>query len=155
MVRFYKYTPAFFINFIFLDAQSVVDIYVNYDCDFNAANIFKRLIDALSKFAQVYYYLFANCLFYLCSQGGFLADASHSAPSSSSSQTSPHIQQSRVMRLQALDCLVGILICMRDWSSELYLPPTKPLDDLGLHAVYSSFVFHCFNTHFRTFEHTN
>ena len=26
------------------DAQSVVDIYVNYDCDLNAANVFERLV---------------------------------------------------------------------------------------------------------------
>merc|ERR1711963_66416 len=34
------------------DAQMVVDIYVNYDCDLNAANIFERLIAVLSKIAQ-------------------------------------------------------------------------------------------------------
>lgn len=38
---------------IFLqDAQCVVDIYVNYDCDLNAANIFERLVNDLSKIAQ-------------------------------------------------------------------------------------------------------
>lgn len=36
----------------FSDAQSVVDIYVNYDCDLNAANIFERLVNDLSKIAQ-------------------------------------------------------------------------------------------------------
>lgn len=35
-----------------LDAQCVVDIYVNYDCDLNAANIFERLVNDLSKIAQ-------------------------------------------------------------------------------------------------------
>ena len=34
------------------DAQMVVDIYVNYDCDLNAANIFERLVAVLSKIAQ-------------------------------------------------------------------------------------------------------
>ena len=34
------------------DAQMVVDIYVNYDCDYNAANIFERLVAVLSKIAQ-------------------------------------------------------------------------------------------------------
>ncbi|KAM8774819.1 brefeldin A-inhibited guanine nucleotide-exchange protein 2-like [Rhynchonycteris naso] len=34
------------------DAQCVVDIYVNYDCDLNAANIFERLVNDLSKIAQ-------------------------------------------------------------------------------------------------------
>ena len=34
------------------DAQMVVDIFVNYDCDLNAANIFERLVAVLSKIAQ-------------------------------------------------------------------------------------------------------
>ena len=38
--------------FIFTDAQSVVDIYLNYDCDLSLQNIFERLIGALSKIAQ-------------------------------------------------------------------------------------------------------
>lgn len=38
--------------FSFPDAQCVVDIYVNYDCDLNAANIFERLVNDLSKIAQ-------------------------------------------------------------------------------------------------------
>ena len=42
--------------------QCVVDVYVNYDCDLAAANIFERLIHDLSKIAQV------NCdfEFYTC-----------------------------------------------------------------------------------------
>ena len=36
----------------FSDAQSVVDIYLNYDCDLALANIFERLIGDLSKIAQ-------------------------------------------------------------------------------------------------------
>jgi len=34
------------------DAQCVVDIYVNYDCDLGLANIFERLITDLTKIAQ-------------------------------------------------------------------------------------------------------
>ena len=34
------------------DAQCVVDIYVNYDCDLSLANIYERLISDLSKIAQ-------------------------------------------------------------------------------------------------------
>jgi brefeldin A-inhibited guanine nucleotide-exchange protein len=30
----------------------VVDIYVNFDCDLSAANIFERLVAVLSKIAQ-------------------------------------------------------------------------------------------------------
>ena len=34
------------------EAQIVIDIYVNYDCDLAAANVFERLVDDLSKLAQ-------------------------------------------------------------------------------------------------------
>jgi len=37
---------------ICVDAQCIVDIYVNYDCDLSSANIFERLINDLSKIAQ-------------------------------------------------------------------------------------------------------
>lgn len=46
---FYK---LFYVISTLTDAQSVVDIYVNYDCDLNAANIFERLVNDLSKIAQ-------------------------------------------------------------------------------------------------------
>lgn len=36
----------------FTDAQSVVDIYLNYDCDLSLQNIFEQLISVLSKIAQ-------------------------------------------------------------------------------------------------------
>lgn len=36
----------------FADAQSVVDIYLNYDCDLSLQNIFEKLIAVLSKIAQ-------------------------------------------------------------------------------------------------------
>jgi brefeldin A-inhibited guanine nucleotide-exchange protein len=39
------------INKIFDNAQSVVDIYVNYDCHMTSANIFEELIAHLSKIA--------------------------------------------------------------------------------------------------------
>lgn len=35
------------------DPQSIVDIYVNYDCDLTATNVFERCIDSLFKVAQV------------------------------------------------------------------------------------------------------
>jgi len=40
------------VNFFCADAQCIVDIYVNYDCDLSSANIFERLINDLSKIAQ-------------------------------------------------------------------------------------------------------
>ena len=34
------------------DSQSVVDLYVNYDCDINGANIFERLVGNLARLVQ-------------------------------------------------------------------------------------------------------
>ncbi len=36
----------------FTDAQTVVDIYLNYDCDMSLQNIFERLTGDISKIAQ-------------------------------------------------------------------------------------------------------
>jgi brefeldin A-inhibited guanine nucleotide-exchange protein len=44
------------INRIFDNAQSVVDIYVNYDCHMTSANIFEELISHLSKIAVSLFY---------------------------------------------------------------------------------------------------
>ena len=38
--------------YVCADAQCIVDIYVNYDCDLSSANIFDRLVNDLSKIAQ-------------------------------------------------------------------------------------------------------
>ncbi|CAB3369386.1 Hypothetical predicted protein [Cloeon dipterum] len=75
------------------DAQSVVDIYVNYDCDLTAANIFERLVNDLSKIAQ-----------------GRQALELGAAPN-----------QEKSMRIRGLECLVSILKCMVEWSRDLYV----------------------------------
>lgn len=49
----HKWMVVQVLSRICADAQSVVDIYVNYDCDFDAANIFERLVNDLSKMAQL------------------------------------------------------------------------------------------------------
>ncbi|XP_068200225.1 brefeldin A-inhibited guanine nucleotide-exchange protein 1-like isoform X2 [Palaemon carinicauda] len=77
------------------DAQSVVDIYVNYDCDLNAANVFERLVNDLSKIAQ----------------GGQPGEYG-----------STPIQE-RSMRIKGLECLVSTLKCMVEWSKDLYVNP--------------------------------
>lgn len=77
------------------DAQSVVDIYVNYDCDLSAANLFQRLVNDVSKIAQ-----------------GRQALELGATPN----------QENR-MRIRGLDCLVSILKCMVEWSKELYINP--------------------------------
>ncbi|OAD52521.1 Brefeldin A-inhibited guanine nucleotide-exchange protein 1 [Eufriesea mexicana] len=82
------------------DAQSVVDIYVNYDCDLSAANLFERLVNDLSKIAQ----------------GRQALELGASA------------NQEKSMRIRGLECLVSILKCMVEWSRDLYVNPSVPAD---------------------------
>ncbi|XP_067836412.1 brefeldin A-inhibited guanine nucleotide-exchange protein 1 isoform X3 [Heptranchias perlo] len=79
------------------DAQSVVDIYVNYDCDLNAANIFERLVNDLSKIAQ--------------GRGGH--------------ELGMTPLQELSLRKKGLECLVSILKCMVEWSKDLYVNPNS------------------------------
>lgn len=77
------------------DAQSVVDIYVNYDCNLSAANLFERLVSDLFRTAQ----------------------GRHSIELGASPN------QERSMKLRGLECLVSILKCMVEWSKDLYVNP--------------------------------
>lgn len=79
------------------DAQSVVDMYVNYDCDLSAANLFERLVNDLSKIAQ-----------------GRQAVEFGVSPN-----------QEKSMRIRGLECTVFILKCMVDWSKDLYVNPNS------------------------------
>uniref|UniRef100_A0A8C1JS71 ADP-ribosylation factor guanine nucleotide-exchange factor 1 (brefeldin A-inhibited) n=1 Tax=Cyprinus carpio TaxID=7962 RepID=A0A8C1JS71_CYPCA len=91
---FYK---LFYVISTLTDAQSVVDIYVNYDCDLNAANIFERLVNDLSKIAQ--------------GRGGHELG------------TTP--LQELTLRKKGLECLVSILKCMVEWSKDQYVNPNS------------------------------
>lgn len=77
------------------DAQSVVDIYINYDCDFSAANLFERLVNDLSKIAQGRQAL----------------------------ELGATTLQEKSMRIKGLECLVSILKCKVEWSKDLYFNP--------------------------------
>lgn len=77
------------------DAQSVVDIYVNYDCDLAAANLFERLVNDLFKVAQ-----------------GRHAQELGASPN-----------QEKTMKLRGLECLVSLLKCMVEWSKDIYVNP--------------------------------
>ncbi|MBN3281274.1 BIG1 protein, partial [Polyodon spathula] len=79
------------------DAQGVVDIYVNYDCDLNAANIFERLVNDLSKIAQ--------------------GRAGHELGMTPVQELS--------LRKKGLECLVSILKCMVEWSKDQYVNPNS------------------------------
>ena len=86
------------IGKICMDAQMVIDIYVNYDCDLSAANIFERIVDLLSKIAQ--------------GRHAFELGASPN--------------QLKGIRLKGLYCLVSILKCMVEWSKDIYQNPHAP-----------------------------
>nr|XP_057906847.1 brefeldin A-inhibited guanine nucleotide-exchange protein 2 [Doryrhamphus excisus] len=77
------------------DAQCVVDIYVNYDCDLNAANIFERLVNDLSKIAR----------------------------GRSGQELGMTALQELSLRKKGLECLVSILKCMVEWSKDMYVNP--------------------------------
>ena len=89
------------IGKICMDAQMVVDIYVNYDCDLSAANIFERVVDLLSKIAQ-----------------GRQAFELGASPN-----------QHKGIRLKGLYCLVSVLKCMVEWSKDIYQNPHAPKID--------------------------
>ena len=74
-----------------------VDLYVNYDCDLQATNIFERLIEILAKLAQGRQSIEIGC----------------------------NASQIKNLRLKALECLVSILKCMVEWSKDLYINPNE------------------------------
>lgn len=91
------------------DAQCVVDIYVNYDCNLSSANIFERLVSDLSKIAQ---------------GRGQLLDVGIITPI-----------QATAMRIKGLECLVSILQCMVEWIKDLFVNPPHQLAYLGKEAT--------------------
>ena len=89
--------------FLSLDAQTVVDIYVNHDCDLNSANIFARLVNDLSRIAR-----------------GRHAMELGATP-----------MQEKKIRSKGVECLVSILKCMVEWSKELYVNPISQVNAAG------------------------
>ncbi|GIY38681.1 brefeldin A-inhibited guanine nucleotide-exchange protein 1 [Caerostris extrusa] len=91
----HKYMVIQALNRICGEAQSIVDIYVNYDADLNSANIFERLVNDISKIAQ----------------GRQAIELGATAA------------QEKSMRIKGLECLVFILKSMVEWSKDLYVNP--------------------------------
>ena len=95
------------------NAQCVVDLYINYDCDLQSSNIFARLVTVLAKKAQGRQHIDAAC-----------------TPA-----------QLRSLRLKGLECLVSILRCMVEWSKDLYINPASSLQsNLGPENRPASFM---------------
>ncbi|XP_051145511.1 brefeldin A-inhibited guanine nucleotide-exchange protein 2-like [Andrographis paniculata] len=103
-----KMTVLQFLGKLCSDSQILVDIFLNYDCDVNASNIFERLVNGLLKTAQ-------------------------GVPHGVASALQP--PQDATMKLEAMKCLVAILKSMGDWmNKQLRIPdsqPAKKLDAAG------------------------
>ncbi|KAK0425566.1 hypothetical protein QR680_009262 [Steinernema hermaphroditum] len=77
------------------NSQCLVDIYVNYDCHLTGANIFKDLIECLTKIAMEKHFI----------------DTAHVTPFVK--------EREREMRLMALNSLVCVLQCLADFYLDI------------------------------------
>ncbi|GLT85637.1 hypothetical protein SLE2022_038230 [Rubroshorea leprosula] len=71
------------------DPQMLVDIYVNYDCDLEAPNLFERMVTSLSKIAQ---------------------GTQHTDPNSVA------VSQTASLKGSSIPCLVNVLKSLVDWE---------------------------------------
>ncbi|KAG8391685.1 hypothetical protein BUALT_Bualt01G0213000 [Buddleja alternifolia] len=91
-----KMTVLRFLEKLCVDSQVLIDIFLNYDCDVNASNIFERMVNGLLKTAQ-------------------------GVPPGVASTLQP--PQDVTMKLEAMKCLIAILKCMGDWmNKQLRIP---------------------------------
>ena len=88
------------------NAQCVVDIFLNYDCDLALSNVFERLVDNLAKLAQGRQALELGCTY----------------------------PQERQLRGKSLECLVSIVKCMVEWSRDLYVAPQSQPNPAAEHC---------------------
>ncbi|KAK6140598.1 hypothetical protein DH2020_025662 [Rehmannia glutinosa] len=104
-----KMTVLRFLEKLCVDSQILIDIFLNYDCDVNASNIFERMVNGLLKTAQ-------------------------GVPPGVASTLQP--PQDVTMKLEAMKCLVAILKCMGDWMNKQLLIPdshsAKKLDAVDI-----------------------
>ncbi|CAA0842657.1 Brefeldin A-inhibited guanine nucleotide-exchange protein 2 [Striga hermonthica] len=91
-----KMTVLRFLEKLCFDSQILIDIFLNYDCDVNASNIFERMVNGLLKTAQ-------------------------GVPPGVASTLQP--PQDAALKLEAMKCLVAVLRCMGDWmNKQLRIP---------------------------------
>jgi brefeldin A-inhibited guanine nucleotide-exchange protein len=53
------------LHLIFTDSQAQLELFVNYDCDLNATNIFSRIVTSLARLAKVSGLYVTKCFIYL------------------------------------------------------------------------------------------
>ena len=87
------------------DSQLLLDLYLNYDCDLDYVNVFELLISVLTRTSKS-----SN----LVKLGVISAT------------------QERELKYKSLECLVLILRCLVEWSSELHFNPNQENTDLLL-----------------------
>lgn len=93
--------------------QTLVDIYLNYDCDLNLESIFEKLINSCARIAQ----------------GRGLKKNSKS-----SNQNDISIQQETELRICGSKCLVSIINSMVEWTKELQ-PNNEDPNDLSINGI--------------------
>ncbi|KAL0926627.1 hypothetical protein M5K25_002866 [Dendrobium thyrsiflorum] len=96
------------------DPQMLADVFVNYDCDLEAPNLFERMVNSLSRIAQ-----------------GTLSSDPNSANSS----------QTASIKGSSLQCLVSVLKSLVDWEklreSEKHGKVVRSLEeDVSVHEPY-------------------
>uniref|UniRef100_A0A0D6QU32 SEC7 domain-containing protein n=1 Tax=Araucaria cunninghamii TaxID=56994 RepID=A0A0D6QU32_ARACU len=83
------------------DSQMLADIFVNYDCDLEATNLFERMVNALSRIAQ----------------GTMNADPS-----------SITLAQNTSIKASSLQCLVGVLRSLVEWANARQVSNQRAVD---------------------------
>ncbi|KAF9922928.1 Brefeldin A-inhibited guanine nucleotide-exchange protein 2, partial [Modicella reniformis] len=96
--------------------QSLVDIYLNFDCDFSMASIFEHIVNSLSRIAQ----------------GRGKANASATVGNMMGKQLLLNekdawtLIQDRRLAVQGLRCMVSVLDSLVDWSKDVSAVNTLP-----------------------------
>lgn len=83
------------------DSQMLADIFVNYDCDLEATNLFERMVNALSRIAQ----------------GTLNTDPS-----------SITLAQNASIKVSSLQCLVNVLKSLVTWASAHHISKEHTID---------------------------
>jgi brefeldin A-inhibited guanine nucleotide-exchange protein len=99
------------LEVIFKNPQTLVDIFLNYDCDIKEKNIFERCEVPLCLLGYAVPVLTV-----------YLSMVNLVSSISKAYGDSPGAQQEVQMRHHALECLVTILSSLVDWSKELAAP---------------------------------
>ncbi|EFA83259.1 Arf guanyl-nucleotide exchange factor [Heterostelium album PN500] len=85
--------------------QTIVDIFVNYDCDPERKDIFEKMVYELSRVAQ----------------GANISGSGASGGISANDRSSAQIQQEEAKcKKLGLECIVTIMNSLVDWSKEIY-----------------------------------